>query len=458
MSRDDAVAAACAMLDEGRFAEELARLVAIPSESQNPDQGDALDAYVGRGIRPLLEAAGFTCTILTEAAAKGPFLYAERIEDPRFRTLFGYGHGDTVRGMAGRWADGRSPWHLDDAGEVWFGRGVADNKGQHLIGILALTAVLNTRGSLGFNAEFLIETGEEVGSPGLRALCEAERERFAADVLIASDGPRLARDRPTIFLGARGALSFDLVLEARAGGHHSGNWGGLLANPGIELAHAIGSLVGPTGQIRLPALVPPGIPDSVRAALADCAPMPGPDDPQIDAWWGEPGLSAAEKVFGWCNLEVLAMSCGTPEAPVNAVPPSGSARMQLRFVVGVDPQAVLPAIRAHLDRHGFGRVEIRTAGDEVFGATRLDPADPWAIFVRDSITATMGAAPAVLPNLGGALPNDIFVDVLGLPTVWVPHSYPGCSQHAPDEHLPKSIAREGLAMMAGIYWDLGAGG
>ena len=40
-------------------------------------------------------------------------------------------------------------------------------------------------------------------------------------------------------------------------------------------------------------------------------------------------------------------------------------------------------------------------------------------------------------------------------TIWVPHSYPGCSQHAPNEHMPTHIVREGLAMMAGLYWDLG---
>ena len=65
---------------------------------------------------------------------------------------------------------------------------------------------------------------------------------------------------------------------------------------------------------------------------------------------------------------------------------------------------------------------------------------------------------AVLPNLGGSLPNDIFAVGLNLPTIWVPHSYPGCSQHAPNEHLPMAIAREGLAIMAGLYWDLGESG
>jgi len=63
-----------------------------------------------------------------------------------------------------------------------------------------------------------------------------------------------------------------------------------------------------------------------------------------------------------------------------------------------------------------------------------------------------------LPNLGGTLPNDAFADVLGLPTIWIPHSYPGCSQHAPDEHLLGGVAREGLQMMAGLFWDLGDSG
>jgi acetylornithine deacetylase/succinyl-diaminopimelate desuccinylase-like protein len=98
--------------------------------------------------------------------------------------------------------------------------------------------------------------GEEVVSPGLAELFQANEDRLAADVLIASDGPRLARDRPTIFLGARGSISFDLWVEAREGAHHSGNWGGLLSNPAIQLAHAIAVAVGPKGEIRIPEWVP----------------------------------------------------------------------------------------------------------------------------------------------------------------------------------------------------------
>jgi len=38
---------------------------------------------------------------------------------------------------------------------------------------------------------------------------------------------------------------------------------------------------------------------------------------------------------------------------------------------------------------------------------------------------------------------------------WIPHSYVGCSQHAPNEHILKSVTREGIAIMAGVYWDIG---
>jgi acetylornithine deacetylase/succinyl-diaminopimelate desuccinylase-like protein len=280
---------------------------------------------------------------------------------------------------------------------------------------------------------------------------------LCADVLIASDGPRLSSERPTIFLGSRGAFNFELEVNLRDGAHHSGNWGGLLANPGTILANAIGSLVDARGRILVPALRPPAMPDSVRRALTDIEPGE-PGGPSIDPDWGEPGLTPAERVFGWNALEVLAFRTGNPERPVNAIPPRASAVMQLRFVAGCDWRTFIPAIRAHLDAQGLTVVDVRQGTMEPMSATRLDPEHPWVRWAVASITATTGTAPAVLPNLGGSLPNDCFADVLGMPTVWVPHSYPACSQHAPDEHMLSRVAREGLQIMTGIFFDLGEPG
>ncbi|HEY8381141.1 MAG TPA: M20 family metallopeptidase [Microvirga sp.] len=456
MTRAAALAHAAAALESGALEVDLARRVAMPTESQNPERREALAAYLTQEMIPAFESLGFGCRVVEER--RFPFLMAERVEDPALPTVLGYGHGDVIRGLDAEWETGLSPWRLTTRDGRWYGRGIADNKGQHSINLAALKAVMETRGGrLGFNAKAIIEMGEEMGSPGLRELCARHRDALKADVLIASDGPRLMEDRPTIFLGARGGCTFDLTIAARDSGHHSGNWGGLLSDPAIQLAHAIASICGPTGQIRIPEWVPEAIPANVRRVLADCAVESGSDGPAIDPNWGEPGLTPTERVFGWCSFTVLAFEAGNPRTPVNAVPPRAWARCQLRFVTGIDWQGILPALRRHLDRQGFPMVEIASARDELFRATRLDPDHPWVHWAVRSLERTTGARPAILPNLGGSLPNDIFADDLGLPTIWVPHSYPGCSQHAPNEHLPVAIAREGLAVMAGLYWDLGEG-
>src|SRR5579862_9303514 len=255
MTREAAIAAAEAYFDEGGFVADLARRVAIPTESQVEERAPVLGAYLSDEISPTLARLGFTSTIFDNPVREGPvragpILIAERREDAAAPTVLGYGHGDVIRGLEPQWRDGLSPWELTRQGDRLYGRGTADNKGQHSINIAALETVLKTRGKLGFNAILLLETGEEIGSPGLREICRDEKARLAADVLIASDGPRLAPERPTIFLGARGAMNFDLVVDLREGGHHSGNWGGLLANPGVIMAHALASITSDKGAIK----------------------------------------------------------------------------------------------------------------------------------------------------------------------------------------------------------------
>jgi acetylornithine deacetylase/succinyl-diaminopimelate desuccinylase-like protein len=460
MSASSAIGQAEAGFDSGDFFSTLARRVACRTESQNPARAPELQAYLVDEIVPALQAIGFATTLhANPVAGAPPLLTAERIEDPTLPTVLFYGHGDVVRGHEGQWADDRDPWTLTVAqgqsGERWYGRGSADNKAQHSINLAAIAAVIAARGGrLGFNAKWLLEMGEETGSPGLAAFCLQQSERLAADVLIASDGPRLRADRPTVFLGSRGVANVDLVLQAREGGHHSGNWGGLLRNPGTVLANAIASLVDGRGVIRVQGLRPPPIPDAVRAALADIGVGGGPGDPAVDSAWGEPGLTPTERVFGWNALEVLAMGCGNPAQPVNAIPPMARATLQLRFVVGTDATRIRAHLLAHLSAQRYA--DITVSEPVVMAATRLDPDNPWVRLALASLAQSTGVAPALLPNLGGSLPNDVFADILGLPTVWVPHSYPACSQHAPNEHVLAGLMRQGLGMTAALLWDVGA--
>jgi acetylornithine deacetylase/succinyl-diaminopimelate desuccinylase-like protein len=456
MTRESAIRRAERHFDDGSFLETLARRIAVRTESQESASRPHLAEYLGEVIAPALTALDYRTALLDNPVPDGgPFLVAERIEDPALPSVLTYGHGDVVRGLDAQWKDGLSPWKLEQRGERIYGRGTADNKGQHTINIAALACVLAERGRLGFNSKILLETSEEIGSPGLAEFCAAHKDRLKADLLVASDGPRLAPERATIFMGARGVMNFDLIVNAREGGHHSGNWGGLLANPGIVLANALASIVSPKGKVLVRALVPRAIPNSVRMALAGLEVGGGADAPAIDPEWGEPGLTPAEKVFAWNSFEVLAFKTGNPEHPVNAIPPRATATCQVRYTVDTDPAGFMPALRRHLDETGFPMVELRPWKDGFMRATRLDPTHPWAQWAIASVARTTGAPPAVLPNLGGSLPNDCFAEILGMPTIWVPHSYAGCSQHAPNEHALAPILREGLRIMTGLFWDMG---
>ena len=455
MTRAASIAQAFDYFDSRAFHTDLARRVAIATESQNPDRAPELDAYLQDELTPSLEALGFVCRIYANPKNGGPFLIATRTEGTNLPTLLSYGHGDVIRGLDAQWRAGLAPWKLIEEGEKLYGRGTADNKGQHTINIGALQSVLKAKGKLGFNVKLLIETGEETGSPGLNEFCAARKDELRADVFIASDGPRVAPDRPTIFLGSRGVMNFDLTFDLRAGAHHSGNWGGLIADPGILLAHAVACITDRNGAIRVPEWRPAPIAASVKRALADCEPGGGDDAPDIDLDWGEPGLTPAERVFGWSSFSVLASKVGNPDFPVNAIAGKAWARCQLRFVVGIDPDDVVPALQRHMVREGFAQITVAPAREEPMHATRLDPDSKWVRWAVASIARTTGHKPAILPNLGGSLPNEVFADTLGLPTIWIPHSYSACSQHAPNEHMLGSIAREGLGIMAGIFWDLG---
>lgn len=455
MTRASAINIATRYFETGGFTRELGELVAHQTESQTPDKAAELPKYLEQALIPRLNAMGFGCKVHPNPAQNaGPLLIAERIEGEMLPTILTYGHGDVIGAQTDQWRDGLHPFRLVDEDDRLYGRGTADNKGQHLINMAALKAVIDTRGSLGFNSRILIEMGEEMGSPGLSEFCAIHKDALAADVLIASDGPRLQSDTPTMFMGARGGISFDLIVNLRDGAHHSGNWGGLLADPAMILAQALSTITDARGQIQVPEWRTTSLTDDVRAALQDL-PLKGDGGPEIDVDWGEESLTPAERVFGWNSFAVLAMKSGVPEAPVNAISGDAKAACQLRFVVGTKLDDILPALRRHLDAHGFADIQIVPHERAFFNATRLSPDHPWVAFVAQSLEQTSGKAPHILPNLAGSLPNEVFADILGLPTVWVPHSYRGCSQHAPNEHVLKSVSHDALKLMTGLFWDIG---
>ena len=111
--------------------------------------------------------------------------------------------------------------------------------------------------------------------------------------------------------------------------------------------------------------------------------------------------------------------------------------------------------------HSFGAQFAEVRVDPVlerdaFPPSRTDPDDPWVQLAVRSMRQTSGLEPNVIPNIGASGPSEFFRQELGTPVMWIPMSYGGCGQHGPDEHGLGSLFREGLGLMAGLWWDVGS--
>ena len=449
--KEKAVQHATQYFDKGYFKKDLAELISVKTESQNNECN--LENYYDQNIIPMLVKMGFKCKVMENPLSKANIiLFAERIENADFSTILTYGHGDVVLGQDSCWDNGLSPYKLIEKDNRYYGRGTADNKGQHLINIKALYSLLSVQKKLGFNFKILFEMGEEIGSPGLKAFCQENKELLKADVFIASDGPRISQKIPTIFTGSRGGINFDLSVNLRDNAHHSGNFGGILKDPSIILSHAIASITDARGQINIPEWLPTSLTPDIKEILAKLPLVDAGFD--LDPDWGQKELTMTERVFGWNSFSVLAMLSGEPEAPLNAISGHARSTCQLRFVVGTDVNKIIPALRNHLNSFGFEDVNIHESEMTPFPATRLEMNNSWLSLITKSLENSMGSKIDLLPNLGGSLPNDSFSEVLELPTIWIPHSYAGCAQHSPNEHLSVPLARQALVCMTALFADL----
>ena len=449
--KEKAVQHATQYFDKGYFRKDLAELISVKTESQNNECN--LENYYDQNIIPMLVKMGFKCRVMENPLSKANIiLFAERIENADFSTILTYGHGDVVLGQDSCWDNGLSPYKLIEKDNRYYGRGTADNKGQHLINIKALNSLLSVQKKLGFNFKILFEMGEEIGSPGLKAFCQQNKELLKADVFIASDGPRISQKIPTIFTGSRGGINFDLSVNLRDNAHHSGNFGGILKDPSIILSHAIASITDARGQINIPEWLPTSLTPDIKEILAKLPLVDAGFD--LDPDWGQKELTMTERVFGWNSFSVLAMLSGEPEAPLNAISGHARSTCQLRFVVGTDVNKIIPALRNHLNSFGFEDVNIHESEMIPFPATRLEMNNSWLSLITKSLENSMGSKIDLLPNLGGSLPNDSFSEVLELPTIWIPHSYAGCAQHSPNEHMSVPLARQALICMTALFADL----
>ena len=90
-----------------------------------------------------------------------------------------------------------------------------------------------------------------------------------------------------------------------------------------------------------------------------------------------------------------------------------------------------------------------------FEASRTDPNSPFPKWASNIISDVAKINCGILPNSAGSNMTEVIQYDLNIPIVWLPLSYTGCSQHAPNEHMLKPLMREGIALVTSIYYHLG---
>jgi acetylornithine deacetylase/succinyl-diaminopimelate desuccinylase-like protein len=437
----------------GAFVERLAGWVARPSVSAT---GQGMPEAAGHA-RDLVAAAGLEAEVAETAG--WPLVLGRRAAGAGTPTVLVYGHYDVQPpDPVDAWSS--PPFEPQVRGGRLYGRGGADNKGQHLAHLLAVESLLATRGELPCTVKLLLDGEEEVGSPNLVGFAAAHRDELAADLVVWSDGPVDPGGGWRLVFGVRGVASFELRAAGANRPLHSGNWGGVAPNPLWTLVHLLASMKGPDGRVTVD-----GFYDDVRplgAAEAEALRRLPVDVEAVKADLGLAELDAPagrgffERLSAWPTLTINGLHGGYGgQGSQTVLPHRAVAKCDVRLVHAQRAEDVYAKLEAHVARHAPG-VEFVRQGSMEPSRTPVD--SPFTGPIRAAMAAAQGADPLLVPMLGGSLPLYVFTGVLGLPTYGIPLGNPDQANHAPDENLDLERFHTGIKTAAAVLDRLGAAG
>ena len=400
------------------FVERLAGWVRTPSVSAT---GQGMPEAAGHA-RDLVAAAGLEATV---AGTDGwPLVLGHRAGPPGAPTVLVYGHYDVQPpDPVDAWAS--PPFEPEVRDGRLYGRGGADNKGQHLAQLLAVESLLATRGELPCTVKVLLDGEEEIGSPHLAGFAAAQRELLSADLVVWSDGPV---DRCVQPLQAEVGLDrLDVDWEPVQG---------------RITVDGFGDEVEPLGTAERAAL--DRLPVDVEAVKADLG-LERLDAP-VDRGF-------AERLAAWPTLTINGLHGGYGgQGTQTVLPAEAVAKCDVRLVHAQRADDVYGKLEAHVRRHAPG-VELVRQGSMEPSRTPMDSA--WTAPIRAGMAAAQGAEPLLVPVLGGSLPLHVFTGVLGLPTFGIPLGNPDQANHAPNENLDLERFHTGIKTAAAVLAKLG---
>lgn len=442
-----------------RHLAELQEFLRIPSISALPEYGPAVrDAAEWTAER--LGDAGVAAVRIIETGGH-PAVYAEWLGAPGAPTVLVYGHYDVQPpDPLDRWAT--PPFEPSIREGRIYARGVSDDKGPLFIAIKAAEALLALNHRLPLNVKFLFEGEEEVGSPNLRPLIEANAEMLAAGLVLSADGAMWRASESSLTLAGRGLCAFQVGLRTARTDLHSGRHGGGVPNALHALAELVAGLHDQEGRVAVDGFYDRVLP-LTPAERSQLAALPFDEeaycgDLQLEALIGEPGYSTLERQWARPTLECNGLWGGfQEEGSKTVIPCEAHAKFTCRLVPDQRPEEVLDLVEAHLRSHApkGARVHVRR-----FPGSALPyriPSDYPALKIAGEVLEGVTGMPPLYVRMGGTLPAaEVFTELLKAYTLFFSFSTADEQFHAPNEFFRLERFDAGARAWTALWQKLAA--
>jgi acetylornithine deacetylase/succinyl-diaminopimelate desuccinylase-like protein len=470
-------------LAQGTFREYL-ELLSLPNDAINPPDIQKNVEFLERAFRK----RGFTTRRLENK--RKPMLYAEWPKKaPGANTVLYYMHLDGQPVIDREWSQ-PSPWRpavkqRNSAGG-WeivssdslfataldldlrvFARSASDDKAPIMMFLAAFDGLKQLGVDPAINVKVLLDSEEEKGSPSLRAVAQANKDLLTCDALIIHDGPRHQSERPTIVFGNRGSAHVTLVVYGPTQPLHSGHFGNYVPNPAVRLARLIASMKDDQGRVTVP-----GYYDRIRLSAAEKKILAATGDDEA-AIRRRTGIKTAELVganlqeaLQYPSLNVRGMAAAsTGDKASNIIPHQAIADFDLRTTPEAPPEYLFDLVQRHVQAQGYHLVkgpptdDDRAAHDKLATlsmdsgsrAVRTPLESPLGKWVHASLQQTSRSGePVRIRMMGGSVPTDSLVEILGAPFVIVPLVNGDNNQHTFDENMRVGHYIDGIRAIAGM--------
>lgn len=424
---------------EERFVEELFTLLAIPTLAP----GEDTDRYIRTIERYMIDAG---CSVSVFPTEGMPIIYGSTVPDGEEADLLVYGHYDVMPAEEDDWTS--PPFAPAIRGRRIYARGVGDNKGQHFAHLKALESIARC----GFRpprVKFIFEGEEESGSASLAGFLSEHGKLLRARWCYAADGPRDETNSPTLSLGARGLLAFDVNFSNRAGNVHSGNRGNIVPSPVWRMVEFLNEL---KSLFLLSSTNDVGAATDAELQAIASLPFDGKmlaEELGIDEIAHLSGQEYYERLMYKPALNISGVLAGyNGEGYKTIIPSQSSVRVDIRLVPNQDPEVIYKSIMDLVqDRFPDARVELL----DCMRPYRLSHDSALVSAVEETITGATGKRPIVWPSAGGTSPQSVFHDELGIPCLWNAYANWDEGNHGPDENLDIDLYLEGIKQSAAIF-------